>query len=156
MNVKITNKTLHKYAINQLTECEYKPQDIESATVVATLYSKARATSLTGYKFTGKISKKKVHSSQFSNGNKKRLDHEYFYRSNIERLLELEPEDCMNDLKDSRKLVNFQVFPDSAHQAQLEHHQVHIQLDDKFSYHGAHGCLFMIYMIKLDISFWNK
>ena len=37
------------------------------------------------------------------------------------------------------QIANFQVFPDSAHQSQLERHQVHIQLDDNFFYHGAHG-----------------
>ena len=45
-------KTLHKYAINQVTQCESEPQAIESTNVLATLYSKARATTLTGYKFT--------------------------------------------------------------------------------------------------------
>ena len=72
------NCTPHKYAINQVTQCESESQDIESATVVATLYSKARVAALTGYKLTGKLSEKKVHCSQFSNGNKNRLDHEYF------------------------------------------------------------------------------
>ena len=33
-------KTQHKYAINQVTQCESEPQDIESTTVVATLYYK--------------------------------------------------------------------------------------------------------------------
>ena len=36
-------------------------------------------------------------------------------------------------------MVNFQVFPDSAHQA--ESYQVHIRLDEKFQCHGAHGRL---------------
>ena len=34
-------------------------------------------------------------------------------------------------------MVNFQVFPDSAHQAELERYQGHIKLDDKFPLHGA-------------------
>ena len=34
-------KTLNKHAINQVTQFESKPQDIESTTVLATLYSKA-------------------------------------------------------------------------------------------------------------------
>ena len=54
-------KTLHKYAINQVIQCESEPQDIESKTVIATIYSKARATTLIGYKLTGKISETKVH-----------------------------------------------------------------------------------------------
>ena len=33
--------TLHKCAINQVTQCESEPQAIESTNVVATLYSKA-------------------------------------------------------------------------------------------------------------------
>ena len=42
-------KTLHKYAINQVTQCESEPQAIETTNVISTLYSKARATTLTGY-----------------------------------------------------------------------------------------------------------
>ena len=34
-------KTLHKYAINQVTQCESEPQAIESTNAIATLYSKA-------------------------------------------------------------------------------------------------------------------
>ena len=67
-------KTLHKYAINQVSQCETEPQDIETTDVIATLYSKARATTVTGYKFTATFSEKKVHCSQVSNGNKNRLD----------------------------------------------------------------------------------
>ena len=63
-------KTLHKYAINQVTQCELEPLAIESTNVIATLYSKARSTTLTGYKFTAKFSEKKVHCSQVLNGNK--------------------------------------------------------------------------------------
>ena len=114
------------------------------------MYSKTRATTLTGYKFTATLSEKKVHCSQVSNGNKNRLDHESFYQSNIERFLHLRPQDCKNELKRlnftpnigaNRKIVNFQVFPDLAHQAELEKHQGHIRLDTKFSFHGAHGRL---------------
>ena len=117
---------------------------------MATLYSKARATTLTGYKCTAIFSQKKVHCSQVSYGNKNRLDHEFFCQSNIERLLHLTPDDCKNDfgrLKiasnkgTTRKLVNFQVFSDSAHQAELEKYEGHIKLDDKFPFHGAHGRL---------------
>ena len=55
-------------------------------------------------------------------------------------MLHLSPEDCKNELKrvnltpnigSNRKLVNFQVFLDLAHQAELEKHQGHIRLDTK-------------------------
>ena len=125
-------KTLHKYAINQVTQCETEPQAIENTNVMATLYSKARATTITGYKFTATFSEKKVHCSQVSNGNKNRLDHESFYQSNIERLLHLNPDDCKNELRrlnitrnkhSDRKIVYFQVFAVSVHQVdmKLEH-----------------------------------
>ena len=91
-------KTLHKYAINQVTLCETEPQAIETTNVIATLYSKDRAMTVTGYKFTATSSEKKVRCSQVSNGNKSRLDHESFYQSNIERLLHLNPDDCKNEL----------------------------------------------------------
>ena len=39
-------KTLHKYAINQVSQCETEPQAIETTNVRATLYSKARATTV--------------------------------------------------------------------------------------------------------------
>ena len=71
---------------------------IETTNIVATLYSKARATTLTGYKFTAIFSEKKVHCSQVSKGNKNRLDHESFYQSKLVRLLHLSPEDCKNEL----------------------------------------------------------
>ena len=141
-------KTLHKYAINQITQCESEPQAIESTNVIATLYPKARSATLTGYKFTAAFSEKKVHCSQVSNGNKNRLDHESFYQSNIERLLHLSPQDCKNELRRLKltqnngmngKLVNFQVFPDLAHQTEHEKHQSHIRLDRNFPFHGTHG-----------------
>ena len=93
------HKTLHKYAINQVTQCESEPQSIETTIIIATLYSKARATTLTGYNFTATFSKKKVHCSQVSNRNKNRLDHESFYQSNTKRLLDLSPDNCKNELK---------------------------------------------------------
>ena len=40
-------KTLHKYAINQVSQCETEPQAIETTELKATLYSKARATTVT-------------------------------------------------------------------------------------------------------------
>ena len=61
-------KTLHKYALNQVSLCETEPQAIETTNVIATLYSKARATTVAGYKFTATFSEKKVHRSQVSNG----------------------------------------------------------------------------------------
>ena len=92
-------KTLHKYAINQVTQCESESQAIETTNIVATLYSKARSTTLTGYKFTATFSEKKVHCSQVSNRNRNRLEHESFYQSNIERLLHLSPQDCKNEVR---------------------------------------------------------
>ena len=141
-------KTLHKYAINQVSQCETEPQAIETTNVKATLNSKARATTAIGYQFTATFSEKKVHCSQVSNGN--RLDHESFYQSNIVRLLHLKPDDCKNELlrlnltrnkNTDRKLVNFQVFADSVHQAELERYQGNIRLDEKYPYNGAHGRL---------------
>ena len=41
-----------------------------------------------------------------------------------------------------RKMVNFQVFDDSVHQAELERYQRLVQLDEKYPYNGAHGRLF--------------
>ena len=60
-------KTLHKYAINQVSQCETEPPAIETTNVIATLYSKARATTVVGYKFTATFSEKKVECSQVSN-----------------------------------------------------------------------------------------
>ena len=143
-------KTLHKYAISQVTQCKSEPQAIETTNIIATLYSKARATTHTGYKFTAIFSEKTVHCSQVSNGNKNRLDYESFYQSNIERLLYLRPEDCKNELprlnltkneNANRKIVKFQVFTDSVHQAELERYQGHFKLDERYPYNGAHGRL---------------
>ena len=58
--------------MNQETQCESEPQALETKNIIATLYSKARATTLTGNKFTATLPKKKVHCSQVSNGNKNR------------------------------------------------------------------------------------
>ena len=66
--------------INQVTQCESEPQSIETTNIIATFYSEARGTTLTGYKFTATFSEKKVHCSQVSNRKKKRLDHESFYQ----------------------------------------------------------------------------
>ena len=104
---------------------ESEPQSIETTNVITILYSKARATTLTGYKFTATFSEKKVHCSQISNGNKNRLHHESFYQSNIERLMHINPErlKITSNKGKIRKLVCFQVFTDSAHQAVLEKNQ---------------------------------
>ena len=83
--------TLHKYSNNQVTQGELEPQDHESTTAIATLYSKARALTLTGYQFTGKISEKKVQCSQISHGNNNRLNQEPLYQTNLERLENLDP-----------------------------------------------------------------
>ena len=62
-------------------------------------------------------------------------------------MLHLKPEDCKKELlrlkltsnkNTNRKLVNFQVFLDSAHPAELERYRGHIQLDDKNLYNSAH------------------
>ena len=64
--------------------------------------------------------------------------------------MHLNPNDCKNELlrlnitrnkNTDRKLVNFQVFSDSVHQAELERYQGHIKLDEKYPYNGAHGRL---------------
>ena len=150
MIVKNEQKTLHKYAINQVTQCETEPQARGTTNVIATLYSKARATTVTGYKFTATFSEKKVHCSQVSYGNKNRLDHELFYQNKIEILSHLNPDDCKNELlrlnltknkHSDRKIVNFHIFSDSVHQAELERYQGHIKLDGKYPYNGAHGRL---------------
>ena len=41
----------------------------------------------------------------------------------------------------NKKIVGFQVFPDSAHQAELEKYQGFIRLDNIFPFDGAHGRL---------------
>ena len=87
-------KTLHKYAINQVSQCETEPQAIETTNVIATLYSKARATTVIGYKFTATFSEKKVH---FHKSQTEITDMNH-YQSNIELLLHLNPEDCKNEL----------------------------------------------------------
>ena len=64
--------------------------------------------------------------------------------------MHLIPDDCKNELErvkitsnegKNRKLVKFQVFPYSAHHAELEKYQGHIRLDNKFPFHGADGRL---------------
>ena len=146
----MSKKTLHKYAKNQVTQCETEPHENEITNIITTLYSKARATALTGYKLTATFSQKKRHCSQLSNGNRNRLDHECFYQNNIERLLLRSPEDCKNELSrlnlttskgTNRKLVSFQVFPDSANQTEIEIYQDHLKLDNKYPLHCAHGRL---------------
>ena len=113
---KKPTKTLHKYAINQETQCESEPQDKESTNRKATLYSKARATTLTVCKLTAKSSEKKVNCSQVLTGNKNSLDHESFYQMNKEGLLLLNPEDRKYRLQwkknnrkkgTNRKIVSF-------------------------------------------------
>ena len=150
---------LQKYANNLVTQYESEPQDTESTTLLATFKSKARATTLTGYKFAGKFSENKVHCSQVSNGIKSSFDHESFYQNRKERqtswpwrFFKKKDANCsqiLTDKDESRKIVKFWVFPVSAHQQQLEHHHGHIQLDDKFPYHGAHGRLACDYMINI-------
>ena len=146
----MNKKALFKYAIEQVTQYESEPQAIATTHIIGTLYSKARATTLTGYNFTPTFYEKKVHCCQVSNRNKNGLDHESFNQSNIERLLHLSHDDCKNKLRrlkifrysykgTNRKLLSFQVFSDTVHQSELERFQGHIKLDDKHPYHGAHG-----------------
>ena len=45
-------KTLHIYAINQVTQCESKPQAKDTTNLIALLYSKARATTKESTLFT--------------------------------------------------------------------------------------------------------
>ena len=61
-------------------------------------------------------------------------------------MLYLSPQDCKKELKTlnlttnpgtDSKLVNFQVFPDSAQGDKLEKYQGHTRLDTKFPFHGA-------------------
>ena len=71
----------------------------------------------------------------------------HFTRIKIERLLHLNPDDCKNKLlrlnltrnkKSDRKIVNFQVFADSVHPAELERYHGHVKLDENYPYNGAH------------------
>ena len=91
-------KTLHKYAINQVSQCETEPQAIETTDIIATLYSKAELQQLQVINSQQHFPKRKyiVHKSRTETKN--RLDHESFYQSNIERLLHLNPDDCKNEL----------------------------------------------------------
>ena len=57
-------------------------------------------------KLTGKLSDTKVNCSQVSNGNKNRLDHEFFDQSIVEKLLYLDPEVCKNELKRLKVVQN--------------------------------------------------
>ena len=66
MIAKITSN----YANNQFSKFESGPEK-KTNKFCYTLYSKAQATTLTGNKFTGKVSEKKVPCSQASKQNKK-------------------------------------------------------------------------------------
>ena len=59
-------KTIDKLAINQVTQCESETQNIESRTIVAAIYSKARATNLLGCFTQQSFQKRKyiAHTSQ--------------------------------------------------------------------------------------------
>ena len=92
-------KTLHKKAINQVNQCESEQQEIETTSIVATHYSKAWATTLTGYIFTATFAEKKVPCSQVSNGNKNRPNQKSFYQSSIVKIIDPNPEDCKKELQ---------------------------------------------------------
>ena len=137
------NKKQHKYAINQVTQRESELKVKETTNIVATLHSKARATTLTGYKFTATISEKKVNCSQVSNGNKTGLYHESYYPSNIKTFLNPNPKDYKSELQHlkltkykgtNRQLVNFQVLPNSAHQVEFERYHGHIKIQYKYPF----------------------
>ena len=83
---------------NQVRQCESEPQVIETTTIVATVYSKARATIVTEAEFTANFLKK-IHCSQTLSSNKNRLDHESHYQKNIKKLLDLIHQDCKNELQ---------------------------------------------------------
>ena len=110
---------------------------------------KSKSCTLTGINSQQNFQRKKyiVLKSQME---KKRPNHKSFYQINIEKVLHLNPDDCKNDLRQSklttikgtnRKLVNFQLFPESAHQSKLERYLGHKKLDEKYPFHGAHGRL---------------
>ena len=114
-------KTLNKYAINQVTQCESELRVIESTNIIATLYSKARATTLAVYEFIAKFSEKKYLAHKFEMETKMDSTTNLFFEGTSK-----DSEDCKNEQKrlklttnkgTNHKLVNFQVFPDSAHQA---------------------------------------
>ena len=64
-----------------------------------------------------------------------------FYISALTIVNELRLLKFISNKGTNRKLVNFQVFSDSAHQAELERYQGHKKIDDKFPFHGALGKL---------------
>ena len=98
MTVKKMNKNTTQICNKLSITLRNRTTSYKTTNVIATLYSKDRATTVTGYKFTATFSEKKVHCSQVSNGKKNRLDHESFYQRNIERLLHLYPDNCKNEL----------------------------------------------------------
>ena len=72
MIVKKNNKKQE----TQVTQCDFELQDIELTNIIATLFSKARATNLTSY----------VHKLLTSfKWNQNRLNHEYFYQSKLKK-----------------------------------------------------------------------
>ena len=94
--------------------------------------------------------KKNYIAHKFPKEIKPGLIRNFFYQSNIERPLHLKSDDCKNELlrlnltrnrKSNRKILNFQVFADSVHQAELVRYQGHIKLDERYPYKGAHGRL---------------
>ena len=58
-------KTLHKFAINQVSQCETEPQAIETTNVIAKLYLKAWATTVTGYNLQQHFPKRKYTVHKF-------------------------------------------------------------------------------------------
>ena len=95
----MNKKTLHKYAINQVSQCETEPQAIETTNVIAnTLFKSPSNNSYRLLNSQQHSPKRKYTVHKSLTENKNRLDHESFYQSNIERLLHLNPDDCKNEL----------------------------------------------------------
>ena len=89
---KMKKKTLHIYAISQVTQCEPESQSIQSTNIIATLHSKARATTLTGYKSQDTYShfpKRKYIVPKPQTEIKIEKIMNFFFQSNMERLLNL-------------------------------------------------------------------
>ena len=105
MNSKIRKKTLHRHVINQVTQCESEPPEVESTIVITTLYSEAQAITLPRYKFAGKITEK-IDVLIFQTETKKRLYHDSHYQESFEILFHLDPEDRKNELKRLKIITN--------------------------------------------------
>ena len=91
-------KTLRKYAINQLTQYESELQAITTTNLIVIFCTKARAATLVVWKLTGKFSEKKVHGWQVSCVNKKTWSRGMLPKF-FECILNHNPENRRNELK---------------------------------------------------------